>query len=467
MKRYIFIIFVASLLVSSCHFLEVEHVGKSDIDGFYSDPNAMRAAVYGAHNLAYSFYDKYFLPYGEVAADELVLSTTEASWVTYQNFSNTSDDEAGPLGYIWKDGYQVISNCNQVIEHAPQLLKEFPDDEADINTCVAQALFLRALMHFDICLCYGQNYTYTPDAGHLGIPVVKRALALNEKPSRNTVAEVYDAVVNDLQDAIKLFPGESIQSKYLPSAIACYALLARVYLYKGDYENAAAYATKTIAVKGLVSRDSYFDMFYRTDPSEDESIYRLNGFKQSKTLYNLYWKNEPKARPSQRVLSLFDGDDDVRYSLLSDLEYGKVCLKYDCPSNADATLMYKNHIVLRASEMYLIRAEANLALHAEPDVVQADLDAIRKRAYGYDNPVSWETEADLARLIEEERIKELCAEGHRFWDITRRHADLCRTDDSSASVLTVKYPDFRFVLPIPSVELEANTNMKPNPGSNE
>lgn len=466
MKRFLTILIFSSLSLTACHFLEVDHVGKSDIDGFYTDPNSVRAAVYGAHNLCYGFYDKYFIPYSEVAADELILSSTEATWLMYQDFSVTADDEAGPLGYMWRDGYQIINNCNQILEHIPSMLKQFPKNEDELDTYMAQALFLRALVHFDMCLCYGQNYSYTPDASHLGIPVVQRTLSLNEQPRRNTVKELYDAVLSDLVKALPLFHDEIVTNNYLPTSLACKALLARVYLYMSDYDNAVKYSGEVISAKQLVDRKDYFDMFYLTESKNDESLYRLNGFKQGKSMYNLFWKDEPKARPSKRVLDLFGDEEDIRTKLLFSPEYGNVCLKYDCPSSADVTLIYKNHIVLRVSEMYLIRAEANLRLDRK-EAVASDINSLRARAYGHDKPVSWKTSEDLESLVAEERMRELYAEGHRLWDITRLHKNLQRTSDSSANILELSYPDYRFVLPIPSVELEANKNMIPNPSSNE
>ena len=54
-------------------------------------------------------------------------------------------------------------------------------------------------------------------------------------------------------------------------------------------------------------------------------------------------------------------------------------------------------------------------------------------------------------------------EGHRLFDITRRHETLTRDAACGASVLAMPFPDDRLVLPIPLVELDANKDMQPNP----
>ncbi len=69
---------------------------------------------------------------------------------------------------------------------------------------------------------------------------------------------------------------------------------------------------------------------------------------------------------------------------------------------------------------------------------------------------------ELDALIMRERIKELYLEGHRLFDITRRHESLERGETNS-SVRTLSYPDDRFILPIPLVELESNKAMQSNP----
>lgn len=115
--------------------------------------------------------------------------------------------------------------------------------------------------------------------------------------------------------------------------------------------------------------------------------------------------------------------------------------------------------------MYLIRAEA--ACHdGDTDTAVSDIAALEARARGVkasDINVSFSSIDDLAGIVQRERIKELFLEGHRLFDLTRRHETLTRDVACGSSVLTLTYPDDRFVLPIPLVELDANKSMQPNP----
>ena len=463
MKRIISEI-AALALLTGCSFLDTEQIGKSDIEGYFSEPSAVQAAVYGLMNLSYSLADRYTLLYPEVASDELVLSTSEVTWGMYQDFTTTSDDETGALGYIWKNGYQVINNANQIISHVPAMVEEFPTDADLLEACMAQALFMRAYMHLSLCLAFAQNYSYTADASHVGVPVITEALALNAPPARESVAKVYSQIVADLEESLSLYPDGYAFDRNYPSPLASEALLARVYLYMNDWKKAAEYAGKVIPEVGLTDRKYYVAMFNgMNEPSEDEIILTLNGYKQgSSSSYKMYWKSEPKARPSARVTDLFE-EGDIRMQVLS---YGDeaVCMKYDQnDGEADA---YSNIPLLRVSEMYLIRAEASLMQH-DMDTARKDIEALQTRAMGHAVTLETTGEDEMETVIEEERIRELCFEGHRLWDITRRHKDLTRTADNTSSVTELKYPDYRFVLQIPSVELEANNNMVNNPTSND
>lgn len=456
---------------ASCSFLNVENIGKSDIESFFSEVPALEAANYGVYHTAYSVFDSYLITYCEVVSDELVLNTESgAEWVPYQDFTNKSSDETGALGMVWKNAYNVINNINEILYFGPQLRETFPQQASTVNNILAQAYFMRALMHLQLCLCYGQNYSFTEDAGHMGVPIVDHILSMTEKIGRAPVSDVYSSIIDDLNKSLSLFPSDGdYSSVYFSSPLAAKALLARTYLYSGDWKNAERYASEVMADRQLTARADYRNIFCNRTPSGDESIFRFNGFQLGKSSYKMYYYPEPKARPSLRVKSLLDDDDDIRKSLLSyGSEYPDVVMKYTCTETvASEEDRYYNLIILRASEMYLIHAEACCELGGSRlEDAAKDLKALQARARGVkpdDVVLTWSTKEDMLKLIEEERIRELCFEGHRFWDITRRHKDLVRAADNTSLVKTVAYPDYRFVMPIPAVELDVNSNMVNNP----
>jgi hypothetical protein len=121
--------------------------------------------------------------------------------------------------------------------------------------------------------------------------------------------------------------------------------------------------------------------------------------------------------------------------------------------------------ILRVSEMYLIHAEAVCLGQGDTKTASDDLKALQARALGKPaseiNLVYTGTDG-LDRLIQEERAKELCFEGHRFFDLKRRHENIVRTSTTTSTLKLLKYPDYRYVLPISQLEMQANDSMTQN-----
>lgn len=460
-------IVLSGCLLSSCHFLEVEKVGKSDIEGYFCEITALEPAIFGVLNLSYSVMDKYMYIYPGLVSDELQMTPGNPSWEPYYNFTRTSSEDATMIGIFWKNAYNVINNCNQIISHAPALAQSYPMHKAMADRVSAQAYYIRALMHFCLVNCYAQNYSYTTDASHLGVPVVDHVLGLNEKIGRAKVSNVYSQIISDLQTAVSMFPADYTPTQFFPSALAAKALLARVYLYKNDWVNAEKMASEVIAAKPLVSRANYKSMFTKSaSVSDDECIFRLNGFGQSNSTSSFFHYQNPSARPSSSVISLFE-NGDIRQDMLYYKEGDAICMKHVCTdvvSNSEN--LYLNHIVSRVSEMYLIRAEALNEMGKTSEALN-DIRILEARALGINvSEVSLQN-LSVSELIETERVKELCFEGHRFFDLARRHKDIVRPSDSNSSVAEINYPDYRYALPFPQVELSANEFIVNNPMSND
>lgn len=480
MKRSIklFIITLAAAVISqSCHFLEVQRVGKSDIPTYFSEASALQPALNGAYGLLYDIYDRFVILYPEVAGDLLDLSSRAVLWEPQYNFSSTYMEETSAVGYIWKYSYNIIQNVNHILYYAPGL-KDGKND-AMIDNIVAQALFIRALVHFNLCQVYAQTYTFTSDASHLGVPIMTEIPKVTEKMKRSSVGAVYAQVKNDLETALKTFSESYVFNEYMASPASCKAFLARLALYAGDYGKAVSYSSDLISEFPLANRDNYRKMFVNAATRGGESIFRISGYAQGTSLQSFYNFTEPSAQPSEKLKSLFKDERDVRLTLFKhrayskeekkNIDYDGVCMKFYC---TDSTINVKDKhydpFVFRVSEMYLIKAEA-LCYSGKTAEAAAFVKDLEARALGIapeDVVLNWSNKEELDRIIMEERMKELCFEGHRLYDIARRHEILSRNKNSTAKLLTLKYPDYRFVLPIPYLEIESNKEMEQNPSKN-
>ncbi|MCB0375476.1 MAG: RagB/SusD family nutrient uptake outer membrane protein, partial [Sinomicrobium sp.] len=116
-----------------------------------------------------------------------------------------------------------------------------------------------------------------------------------------------------------------------------------------------------------------------------------------------------------------------------------------------------NAPVIRITEMYLTRAEANLrggtAIGATP---LNDINALRNRAGLLPLP------ALTVDLILNERRKELCFEGHRRMDLLRNGYSLRRP--GMANEAESAPGEDMIIFPIPVNELDLNPNLEQNPG---
>ena len=140
----------------------------------------------------------------------------------------------------------MISKANNVINSIPAVAETTVSD-VDLRNLEAECLFLRAISYFDLVRVYAQPYTYAPES--LGVPIV--LVTENGTPARNTVAEVYDRIITDLTRAESIIGDDYSRSgaKEVRATVtlpAIQALLSRVYLYMGEWQNSADYATLII-----------------------------------------------------------------------------------------------------------------------------------------------------------------------------------------------------------------------------
>lgn len=381
-----------------------------------------------------------------------------------------SYSSASTMSGLWVYAYKLIDNANEILDNV-----DGKAEQTVVDGVRAEALFLRALAHFDLVRTFAQPYTQTDPTAQLGVPVMLHSQ--NGTPARNTVAEVYDQIVADLTEAEKIIPEkynanyhQEVTDKFaVASKEAIQALLSRVYLYMGQWQKAADYAT-------LVINSGKFNLWSKSDLAKayvqdvaadgGEVIFEVYGdqgndrFSVQNWEY-IMWMSCPRGSgdfgASHDVYDLYE-EADVRHSLFvtADGANGQYwSTKYAGKDNSSPS--YNNTIVIRLAEMYLNRAEALLnGATVSGASAQSDLLAITK-ARGASAAAATETG------IFTERRKELAFEGHIIYDFARLGRSLTR-GDTNATLKEVPFPNYRWSLPIPKSEVDANPNMVQNPG---
>ncbi|WP_343535268.1 RagB/SusD family nutrient uptake outer membrane protein [Pedobacter sp.] len=466
------IILLATLIFSlaSCKkFLEKEPIGRIGKQVLFEDVNGAQLGLVGAYRLVLDYHRNEFGMHGDVASDNMVYTPTSLPQFMTQsfNFSSTPEDDALVTGHIWLSIFEALNNINNVLNALPALKEKFPNQLSQIETIEGQALVLRALCHLDLSKVYAQPYNFTADASHLGVPVLTKTPSPGESIVRRTMKQTYDQIILDLSNALPLLNKyNNFTNQALVNYQAALGLLSRVYLYKGDWQNCLNTSNSVIADTRykLATATEYNSLFSVYTPNantssiKSEILFQLSGISLEKVsnteLISMFLT---QYGASLKLLNTFDADDVRKLNF------------YTGGKNAYTSKYTPGGYtikVIRLSELYLNRAEANWNLK-NYDEAKEDLRIISQRAHpnriiNIGNPSA----DDLYKLIADERNRELCFEGHRLYDIVRRKENLVRGVDCNSTVCTLTYPNDKFVLPITTKELDANKGMKQNPGYN-
>lgn len=370
---------------------------------------------------------------------------------------------------LWGFAYYVILSANQILGAVDGVA----GDEQTKNNYKAECLFLRALSHFDLVRTYAMPYNYTSDASHLGVPVITTVQAITDKPSRNTVAQVYAQILTDLKDAETLIDPSYVRSgvtdaKSTVNIYVIEALLSRVYLYMGNWQACADYATKVIN-SGKYTMWSKKDVqdaaCFRVDvPKGGEVIFETYGAKPNEydgyhdSLWSLSASNGEygDCGASTDLLNLY-AEGDVRSSWLSKDKKGNCLFTMKYAGKGVGSPDLNNTVVLRLSEMYLNRAEA-VVNGATGSSAVADLKVIASNRGA---------EPETANLsgVYSERAKELCWEGQLWFDLARTKRDMTRTDVATSEIpKLISAGNYKWAMPIPERETTVNVNLVQNEG---
>lgn len=346
---------------------------------------------------------------------------------------------------IWLNAYEINNQVNIVLEN----LDVF-DDEDDRATTEGEAKFLRGLAYFDLVRLFAKPYVPGQANTQLAVPIIMEAVldaSVITYPARNTVDEVYAHVISDLTDAYELLPESN---GYFADKYAAQALLARVYLQRGEFAKARDAAHDVIENSGASLAATFADAFNNNENSrEDLFAMQVTSQDDSSHSWNLYWAGRDfggrVGNPDISILSQhytkYDDPNDDRRDFFYTTSRGVATTKWQN--------QFGNIPVIRLAEMYLIRAETNQRLGTAVGATPLeDINRLRARA----NATLFT--AVTLEIILAERQRELAFEGFALFDAKRL----------GRNIGTIAYDADRLVLPVPLREMDANPNLVQNPG---
>ncbi|PTR01565.1 RagB/SusD domain-containing protein [Mucilaginibacter yixingensis] len=227
---------------TSCNKKLEEHPISNLTPGFFTTQQGIQAGLDAAYAGFRTIYgpDTYFeMSVGGTDEFQAGVDGT-GSLVRYSSGFNTSD---GTVAGIWKNCYTFINTCNGLIDYLPALTGMDAATKAEMT---AEAKFLRANYYFILV----QNWADVTVNKHF-----QSAPTLSA--TRDKLADAYDLIIQDLNDAIAGLPASPQTANVLAgkaTKIAAMHVLAKVYLTRGyssvkqsdDFKNAASTAASVI-----------------------------------------------------------------------------------------------------------------------------------------------------------------------------------------------------------------------------
>lgn len=440
-------------LLRCTEFVEIEmpsdQIVSSDV--FNNEKSAV-SAVTGLYSQATSspffFMNGALTFYPGLSADE-ILNTTPNPNLDQFAVNAIAVNHLFVQNNIWRYGYSSIYHANACIEglssasDIPETLK---------NQLVGEMLFIRAFSHFYLLNLFGD------------VPLITTTdYVENSVMPRISSEEVYSQIINDLLESQKLLTEDyPVNQPIRPNIWVATSLLARVYLYSGEWQKAEMESSQVINSNIYQLLPDLNEVFL---VGSKEAIWQLassSPFFNTTEGFNFIPASNlirPTYRIAESLLKAFDTDDKRKEQWLQYNEIDGDTYFYPFKYKVRfGEIKLEHNTVLRLAEQYLIRAEARAHMGDIQGAIN-DINNIRQRA-GLDPFTENLSLEETLLLIENERQMELFSEwGHRWFDLKRTG----RIDNLLGPIKNGWIPEAA-LYPIPLAEIERNPFLIQNPG---
>lgn len=490
LNKYFWLLTIATL--TSCYSLDEEVYTELTSQNVYKTEASAKTVLWSCYDALQNFYAPLDPGYG--STDEIINETwfQGAPMMDY----SIAPSEVKIYNY-WKNTYSGINRCNVFIENI--LNKKWETDEP-LNW-VAEAKVIRAYFYFNLVRIFGE------------VPLILESTkdVTNSKPHKNSINQIYDQIIIDLNSAKEQLPLAS-------------EVLQQPRFSKGTAQGLLMSVYATMAGYPLNQTDKWKDVIKVFEEMQLEDQHHLNQeysaiFENLKDdvydtkyreilmeiAYSVYIEGEGGRVGSSMI---GDGTKDpyteggswANYVVPKDFynSYLEGDLRRDWNINKKSldAIKYKrkestdyhpfsnpiNWVVLRYSDVMLLYAEAINEVNNGPTQTAIDIvNQLRFRARPENEKNNSEILPDLKlkdftdgnefkKQIIKERSWELCFEGQRWFDL-KRWGLLTSTvrnlananDDKNAkdSKAAKNITDNHLLYPLPQKELDINPNLLP------
>lgn len=480
MKRFIITLLILPF-VSCNDFLD--EVPKSTLSetNFYTTLEEAEAAVYAIYSPIRYLYSSAYLVQIEIPAD---YAYGRGSTINIGGeYTGLDATNIGRITTLWDYFYRAINYANIAIER----ISDIEADDSAKNELAAEARFLRAFCYFHLVRGWG------------AVPL--RLDTKGEDIGRTPIADVYEAIISDLQVGENDLPSTPLQYGR-PTKWAAKSLLAEVYLTKEDWSLAAEKAKEVIdgglfSLIEIETAEDFDNIFGASLNGTTEEIFYIKYSHEDGTKWPYYFAYTNVTFTAYAGYVLYSdpenpfmkewNNNDLRkqWNVFTEYEHATtgeikqlpsstpMCFsKYRDTGAPDKNNHANDYPVLRYTDILLIYAEAASQAANGPtaDAIEC-LNRIKRRGYGYssnfsssiDYPTTGWTAESFQDSVLLERAYEFMCDGKRW-------LDLKRTGTVQKVILAHKgkvVSESMLLWPIPEDEINTNpliTQEDQNPG---
>jgi hypothetical protein len=504
--KNIYIVILAIVLsFASCNedTINLDPIGDTEA-GFFQNEEQMTQAVLGVYQKM-SFY--YIFRGGNWLSGIWTLpgdNLTTQGGHGYERFVSINGND-GRLNNFYQYAYQLIARANVVLQKVEQngeIAYTRQPELKDIHR--GEALFLRAWMYYKLWNTYGS-------AAPL---ITERIMNLdNAYPPSSQETELLDQAIVDLAEAATLLPDSwNDSNKGRITKNSAHALRGKILVFRGTVAGNSGDFSEALndfnAISGASLMPNYGNNFDAEMENNAESFFEYQANEQSSitnpfldndgfavvgdisSYYGMFtkqpgWIGSNVYSATESLIDAYEvGDPRMMYTVVPENGLTNV-VKYTKDGNPVGSWARgynanrNNPRILRYADVLLLKAEALVRSGGSNSEAIGLINQIRQRARmstedGTEAAVPAnldvnETNADtiLEWIFQERRIELACEEGHRWYDLRRRHIageiDLTNWDFSSVRS-DFAFTEDNLVFPIPTNEVVQNPNLKQNTG---
>lgn len=382
------------------------------------------------------------------------LNSVDQSILNLYLFKKDVFGEAQDDGF-WFASYNRIYYYNTVIDN---IMNADGSDEQQKLSIRAEALISRALEYLYLVNGYAKHYDVRTADTDPGVPLILDEDISKKDLVRASVKDVYAQIQSDLQAALPNLPAQPKGNAFRASKAAGYGILAKMYLYMGNYAEALKAANAVLEMN-----NSLLDLKKYAVVKAQSSIGRTNVPQDIDNPENIYIKFAPyvyglssKVFGSDELISLFS-EDDMRLQIYFTKNFRNI------PTDKYVWAPYlRANLAVSSPEIYLIAAECE-AREGSVERAMSLINKLRNNRIKNNTPLVAIDRSDALQKVLEERRRELAMSGMvRYIDLKRLNVEsqLAKTVThvTSEGTFSLEPNSPLYVLPIPAKVMRFNKN---------